>query len=37
MTQKILSEIGKDLPTASVNKMIVGKTSIDVELVVKIN
>ena len=35
MTQKILSEIGKDLPTASVNKMIVGKTSIDVELVVK--
>jgi len=35
MTGKILSEIGKDLPTAAVNKMVVGKTSVDVEVRVR--
>ena len=35
MTGKILSEIGKDLPTAAVSKMVVGKTSVDVEVLVR--
>jgi len=35
MANRVLSTIGKDLPNANVNKMVIGKTSIDVELVVK--
>lgn len=35
MPDKVLSTIGNELPTASVNRMVIGKDSIAVELVVK--